>query len=118
MKFERGQDVKASLSLGLRGTMQELFTPKVLQFQHHIHGLMQSPSNWSFERRSWKKIPYYIVEVRNLKNDERGTTAWAFYIPSRNHPTADKVSLFYIEKKLPISEARNIIRMRYEFRKR
>jgi len=104
MNFERHIDVKKSMSLGIRGMIKEAFDKKNFLFQDYICDAMEAPSNWDYERKTWKKIVYYIIEVRNIKSELAGIT-WAFYIPD----AADKASLFYIEKSIVINSARERI---------
>jgi len=103
MRFERGGNIKVQLSIGERGTIKGFFGQKDLMFQTHIYENMKTPSNWSYERRSWKKLPYYIVEVRNIEKDCH--IAWAFCIKEAQEPA----SLFYVEKKKVIQFARERI---------
>ena len=108
MLFERGnKNVKASMSIGLRGIMKKAFDKKNLQFQEHLWAVMQNPANWSYEKRSWKKIPYYVIEVINVPRQDNldSTKAWAHYIPDSVEPA----SLFYVEKDKVIEFARDRI---------
>lgn len=108
MNFERGnKDVKTSMSIGLRGIMKREFDRKTLKFQEHLWAVMQNPANWSYEKRSWKKVPYYVIEVIKVprKDNLDSTKAWAHYIPD----SVDPASLFYVEKNKVIEFARDRI---------
>ncbi len=110
MRFERGKDVKSSLNIGIRGIIKSLFDKKNLLFQDYIYDAMQTSSNWTYERRSWKKMPYYIIEVKNIKKDH--DKAWAHYIPIAPE---DPVSLFYIEQIKAVKFARERIERGWYF---
>jgi len=104
MRFERNINVKEALSLGVRGIIKKAFDIKNTKFQPHVYDAMQMSSNWDYEKRSWKKITYYIVEVRDVEAqiDKLKDPAWSYYVPA----SEKKTSLFYVEKWAVVKMAR------------
>lgn len=103
MKFERHRSPMKSLNIGTRGIIKNFFRKKDLMFQQHIYETMKTPSNWSYEKRSWRGLPYYIIEVRNIERDCR--IAWAYCIKESVEPA----SLFFVDKESVVRFARERI---------
>jgi hypothetical protein len=108
MQFERGKNIKASLGVGMRGTILETFKDQNFIFQRPIvDHMITNPSSWTYRKRSWRKRLYYfiITDYPGKYEGKKDNKVYSYYIPFAEN----KVALFHKTKASLREEARRLI---------